>query len=397
MENQWIVHPTRDEVRDKARNGQALDSRDIFLVKSRSFVYPVEFLRKLKGPNEYDKRDIILLFYDWCREADEAEDGRFPIPVKRNVLSKIRFLVSEVAKRGSGESLDDLIQGADNLPFVTREMLYGVRAEDEDARLFIEHFGNGPVLRDTHGLRQDIKDIFSTYVGEMANGMSEFIERRELQNENELLTYIHYAAELFGVGLDNIIKAVDNTGLDIERGKAFARFLQLTNIARNIKEDADARSDYPDSRILFLPRDWYQNLSPNELMDNGNADAKRGRADVFTRLEALAKSSLQGSIQYMDDVPIGMTGYLGFLYGCVVPGIEIWKLMGEYGAEEVFKGNQEAINLDRKTRANIIKFGLGIIPSGRTVDWLRQYAVNPGNYSFNEGEYRKWSREYVYF
>ncbi len=397
MRSEWIVRPTRKEVKEKVERGEHLNSRELFVLKSRSFVYPAEMLESLKGPDEFPKREIIEILYNWCREVDEAEDGRFPIADKIDVLNKLPFILCEIARRKAKDSLDDLIDG--DLKYVTTKMANG--AVDKDTQSFISEFGKGQVLKDTQKFSRPIKEIFRHYVGGMANGMQRCLEKRELETVADLNMYVHYVAELVGDALTSIVRETDNYSLLHERGKALAKILQITNITKNIRDDYNARADYPDSRILFLPREFYKPLTPADLFYSESKEAKSARENVFKGLKKLAGRSLPLAASYVLRIPNDkLPGYKALCLASLIPALENWKLMERVGPEAVFKGIENALKIDRDSWfRNIVDFIHEVIPNKKADSFLRQYIKSTKSYSFESGDkdnsYEKWSYNWI--
>lgn len=394
---EWIVRPTRKEVREKAERGEPLNSREMFIISSRSFVYPAEMLESLKGSHEYNKREIVEAFYNWCREVDEAEDGRFSIPDKIDVLNKLSFVIGEIARRETKDSLDDLIEG--DLSYVTTKIKNG--AVDKDKELFISEFGKGQVLKDTQKFNRPIREIFNQYVGTMATGMQRCLEKRELETVNDLEMYVHYVAELVGDALTSIVKETDDRILSSECGRALGKILQITNITKNVKDDFNARSDYPDSRILFLPREFYAPLNPAELFYSQSKEAESARKKVFEGLKKIAGKSIPLAANYVLNIPNDkLPGYKGLCLGSLIPALENWKLMERAGPEAIFKGLEDAVKIDReKWFGNIIEFIHGVISTRKADLFLREYIKSRKNYSFESGNednsYEKWSPDWL--
>jgi farnesyl-diphosphate farnesyltransferase len=110
-----------------------------------------------------------------------------------------------------------------------------------------------------------IKDITK----QMAHGMSEFIEKKELQTTEEYDLYCHYVAGLVGIGLSEIFTKSGNELKDLTQYKELSNimgtFLQKTNIIRDLKEDIE------ESRIWW-PINILKNYvnSPEDLLKEEN-------------------------------------------------------------------------------------------------------------------------------
>jgi farnesyl-diphosphate farnesyltransferase len=111
--------------------------------------------------------------------------------------------------------------------------------------------------------------IIKNITKQMAHGMVEFIEKKELQTTEEYDLYCHYVAGLVGIGLSEIFTKSGNELKDLTQYKELSNimgtFLQKTNIIRDLKEDMD------ESRIW-----WPINIvkkyvnSPEDLLKEEN-------------------------------------------------------------------------------------------------------------------------------
>lgn len=390
------IIPNIDEILKKDRSGELLTSSDLLFLLSRSFSFPISHLETLKGQEENNKRYIVQDLYNALRATDEAEDGRFPITDKIDALRKLHYCYAEVARRDSKDSIDDLITG--DLRIATEKMMSG--AISEHKRVFIKHFARGTVLKSTQGFSQPIRDIIRNSVGNMSVGMIKALEARELQKVTDLVEYCDYVAGLVGIGLTQIVEATDNQHeiLDKNKAKVLGRGLQLTNVAKNIREDQDARADYPDSRTLFIPRELFPGMNPQELFYSKDKVAKDMRENVFESLYGLARENLKDSAGYVASIPDYLSGYKAFCFSPLVTAIETWKLMYHSGAQRIFEGDESAVKISRDTFKNILEFTVTAVQSGKINEFLTEYIENPKKYSFQSGDkranYEQWNSKW---
>src|SRR3989338_3997316 len=345
------IIPNIDEILKKDRSGELLTSSDLLFLLSRSFSFPISHLETLKGQEENNKRYIVQDLYNALRATDEAEDGRFPITDKIDALRKLHYCYAEVARRDSKDSIDDLITG--DLRIATEKMMSG--AISEHKRVFIKHFARGTVLKSTQGFSQPIRDIIRNSVGNMSVGMIKALEARELQKVTDLVEYCDYVAGLVGIGLTQIVEATDNQHeiLDKNKAKVLGRGLQLTNVAKNIREN------------------------------------------VFESLYGLARENLKDSAGYVASIPDYLSGYKAFCFSPLVTAIETWKLMYHSGAQKIFEGDESAVKISRDTFKNILGFTVTAVQSGKINEFLTEYIENPKKYSFQSGDkrvnYEQWN------
>ncbi len=411
MTNQQILRPTRKEVVEKANRGNPLDSRDLLHLKSRSFAYPIDALWTLKGEDESDKRIIIQNLYNWLRELDEAEDGYIPIGDKLKVIGDISHIANEVIRIGSSP-LEDLIHGP--LKNVTETMLrgHGRFSTDEETRIFIEQFGNGPVLKELQGILANvegnpkyedvIKNLFRDSVNTMGNGMRNALESRELISAEDFERYCDYVAGIIGEKTTYLVRELDGVeDLNSADGKALGKLLQTTNITKNIREDADVRADYSDARTFFIPRDFYEQFGINsqELVRGPGKEAKEAREEVFETLRTIMESYRPASVDYIKSIPQRVSGYKAF---CLIPYITAeatWNRMRRARAEKIFAGEEDAVKISTEEFKNIIQFTHSIIRSGNVNEWLTDFSERPKNYSFVEGDgrtkYNAWVNRWL--
>ncbi|MBS3081973.1 squalene/phytoene synthase family protein [Candidatus Pacearchaeota archaeon] len=356
----------RKEIMRNAASGQKLSSEELLLLKSRSFSVPIGLLETFAGPNEHNKRPHVRNAYNWLRFADEIEDGTLPIGEKRATLDKTHLLVTEICRDYSQEHLDDLIQN--KLERIVKTGVLG--AVDKETRVFIKQFGNGPVVyelgdilrregRNSEKIAGSFRDCFGT----MVVGMKDSLDK-EFVKEEDLLNYCYYVAGIVGDWLTNLTNTVDGTNLDVKLGRRLGRFLQLTNVAKNIREDQTMRERYSESRTLFLPSDFYRNSDSKKGFDaedlfkaNGaNPDAKYVRENVFDNLSRLAFEEQEVARDYLESIPPRVSGYRAF---CLVPylaAVATWETMRNAGAEKVFKGSRDAITIPKTKLADIVQF-----------------------------------------
>lgn len=398
MSEEWLLHPTPQEVIEKYLYGKSLDSKDLLHLKTRTFLYPIADLELLRGSKESNKREIVQAMYNILRWADEAEDGRFPINEKIWVLGKQRYVIGEIARRDSTASIDDLIK--DPVTDITKKMLLG--AVEKDTQIFIEEFGKGVVLKDIQNFPKAMREILRDCTNTMTAGMERALEKRELKTINQLEEYCDYVAGIIGEVLTDIVahELFDNyRGLSREKGKLLGRGLQLTNIVKNVYEDAQARSDYPDARTFFIPRELFPSLTPQQLIYGSNKMAREARANVFEAMSSLAKQNLVCSIEYIQAIPNELSGFKGFVLEPFVAAVQTWDVMLKAGPEEVFKGTPEAVKMTREQFRNTLAFSRGIIASGRANEWLEDFKSNPKRYSFENGDkkrnFNNWVGDYI--
>lgn len=139
-----------------------------------------------------------------------------------------------------------------------------------------------------------IKDITK----QMAEGMVEFLEKKELQTIEEYDLYCHYVAGLVGIGLSEIFTKSGNEIKDLSHyndlSDAMGIFLQKTNIIRDVKEDLD------ESRIW-----WPINIvkkyvdTPSDLLKEENESKS---VDCLNHLIINALKQVPQCIEYLSMV-----------------------------------------------------------------------------------------------
>ncbi|MFC0335996.1 phytoene synthase [Kushneria avicenniae] len=106
-------------------------------------------------------------------------------------------------------------------------------------------------------------------------------------NEHELMRYCYGVAGAVGVLMCPVVGADDSA---IPHGIDLGLAMQMTNIARDVREDADMGRRY-------LPADWVDHLSPDELIhaDSEQREQVAHAVDrLLTRAEAYYASAADG-------------------------------------------------------------------------------------------------------
>ena len=175
-----------------------------------------------------NKRRAIYAAYAFCRACDDIADDELPPEEKRRLLAETRRrLADSWAGRPDGRVLSALADAA--LAF----------------------------------------DIPVTYFEEIIEGVEMDLTKTRFQNFDELRVYCHKVASVVG------LVCIEVFGYEDERAKEYAVDLgiamQLTNILRDVKEDADRGR-------IYIPQDEMSEwgYSEQELMGGVVNDAFRG-------------------------------------------------------------------------------------------------------------------------
>src|SRR3989344_393433 len=378
----------RPEELIKIASERDLTSEELLAEKSASFFAPVRMLSIAKGSNEYPKEVYVRTGYNILRELDEFEDASRSVSIgdKTWAIGRFTFVIGEVARlNGHKKGIENIIRG-DDFQSVTKRMVAG--AADERARVFIEQFGRGHVLRDLYEIGKEengkkIQEAIADCTRSMAFGMTTFLEKGPIQTEEQLENYCFQVAGRIGSGLLNKLveyRDVDKNGLPVKLDDGLAEklgeFLQLTNISKNI------HSDYKEGRE-FLPNDWRtRDVSFNYMVEGKGVVAQDSRRKMLEKILNLAERNFGDSVRYLTSIPNELSGYKVF---CLIPLITAQKTIENMkapgAAERVFKGEPDAVKIPYGIKGiidfsyNIAKFDNG----NRTNEWLDKYACNPQN------------------
>ena len=379
--------PRPDALIDVAKE-RDLTSEELLALKSVSFYGPIRLLGEAKGEEEHDKEGYIQTGYNILRELDEGEDAlKSVLSVEDKVwtINKFAYLVGEVVRmNGNGNKLDDLIEGGE-FRSVTQRLVDG--AADERARVFVEQFGNGAVLRDLHSYDRDVRESIDYCTKSMAGGMIRFLERGAIQTTEQLFDYCFHVAGRIGSGLlTKLVELKDNVQLNDELAERFGEFLQITNISKNV------RTDYEEGRVFF-PAEFRTGVSHEYLMDGKGSDAQEARAHSLDKVLGLAEENFIPSIRYVSSIPNHLSGYKAF---CLVPLITAKKTIDherESGADAVFAGDPEATKIPYGI-APIMKFSCEIATreGGRYANrFLESFGNEPERFPFDPEGLRSWA------
>ena len=166
-----------------------------------------------------ESRTGAYLLYAWCRHCDDVADGqelgtvtpgtRLPQHVFQARLDDLRARTERVLAGGTDELL--VFQGLGRI---------------------VKQFG-----------------IPHRHPRELLDGMVMDVEARRYQTLDELAVYCYHAAGVVGVMMAHIMGIRDSATL--KRAEDLGIAFQLTNIARDIKDDAAMGR-------VYLPLDWLQ-------------------------------------------------------------------------------------------------------------------------------------------
>ena len=160
------------------------------------------------------RADAVML-YAWCRHADDVIDGQV------------------LGHDAQSPAPDAQAKRLAELKARTRAALDGNRSDD-------------PVFE---ALRQVVRrnGIPDRHPMELIKGFEMDVDGRVYQNENDTLDYCYHVAGVVGVMMAMIMGARDEAVLD--RASDLGLGFQLTNIARDVIEDAETGR-------VYLPEDW---------------------------------------------------------------------------------------------------------------------------------------------
>lgn len=189
-----------------------------------------------------DVRRSVLMLYAWCRHCDDTVDGQ------------------ELGFRSQGAAAGDAADQLALLHDMTRRAYAGEAMQDPAFAAFQEV-----------ALRHAIEPRFAF---DHLAGFAMDVDGAHYETLDELLRYCYHVAGVVGLMMASIMGVADRVVLDraCDLGLAF----QLTNIARDIVEDAQAGRCY-------VPAEWLREVGipPREIALPGHRAAL---AEVAARL-----------------------------------------------------------------------------------------------------------------
>ena len=201
------------------------------------------------------KRRAIYAAYAFCRACDDIADEDLPLDEKRRLFAQTRQSLLRSQRRSpplSGEG-----DGNGDLP-----------AMDAPGSRLAGDSGSGDLVFTALGDMCRSFGIPQHYFGEVIEGVEMDLARTRFRDFNELRAYCYKVASVVG------LICIEVFGYDDPRAKEYAVDLgiamQLTNILRDVKEDADRGR-------IYIPLDEMASsgYSERELMDGVVNDAFR--------------------------------------------------------------------------------------------------------------------------
>lgn len=206
-------------------------------------------------------REDAWLLYAWCRRCDDEIDGQ-----------DHGHGHEEITPREQRRRLDRLYDQ-------TRRALAGEPTEDPTFAAF-----------QRVALRHQLPERWPL---DLIDGFAMDVERREYRTIEDVLTYCWHVAGVVGVMMARVMGVTDLEVL--RRAQDLGLAFQLTNIARDVVEDAE-------NGRLYLPADW--------LVEAGLAPTAEAVADPANRDKAHAVTTrmLKLAEPYYDSARDGLRG-----------------------------------------------------------------------------------------
>jgi phytoene synthase len=183
---------------------------------------------------DLDTRDNAYMLYAWCRYCDDQIDNQ---------------TLGFNAQQQSAEKTQEILNG------LREQTLAAIDNKPSDNEVF-------------EALRYVLKknEIPGRYAMEMLDGFAMDAQGYEYETLDDTLLYCYYVAGVVGIMMAYVMHAREEDALQraIDLGIAF----QLTNIARDVREDAETGRCY-------LPREWLKEagIPRDELMLPKHAEA----------------------------------------------------------------------------------------------------------------------------
>ena len=393
------LHPRYQEIIDLAEKlwekKSSLSSQQLLELMSASFVAPIRLLKEAKGEQEADKETPMRCAYNLLRFGDTAEDRvGLSFEERQLALRKFEYVIGEVARlNGSKEfdkGIEDIIKGAE---LQTAVQLLQENNPKIKEKIFVAHFGSGPVLRELYGLNKEIRKSLEYVIGNMSCGMIEFLERKEIQTVKQLDDYCYRIAGSVGEFSNRLVRHVDGRELDENEAITLGIVLQYVNILKNAHEDhQEGRSYLP---AAFRPSD----VGHHYMMEGEGTAPQNAREIVFGKMLGLFKEKFPNAVHYIQAIPSHLSGYKAF---CLLPTLlayETIKTMCNAGAERVFhKGEESAIKIPYGLESTLVPFVSTMVKFNQEKslnNWLIQYSGSPSAFSFEPSVYAQWSPSFL--
>lgn len=374
-----------EEILKKAERNEKLSQRELRDILSRTFGPNIDLLIFAIGKNEAEKEKYVTSLNNNARFADVIEDGKLKKAVKLEAFRRLSHIYTKIDL--VDVNVEELIKT--DLEDLTKDVLKG--AIDKKEKIYIQQFGIGDALRELKSFKPSMKNtILSLGINKMIVGMSVYVDKGKLETIKELRDYCYHVAGTVGDSLNRIVQIEDGENLNFNNARAIAAYFQLTNILKNLRPDFELR----DYRVKFIPDEIHDGISYEDLFNENTMPVFDMREKVFGSLLSVAEEYFMPAVQYVIDIPRKLPGYLAF---CGVPlalSRETQKLINKSGAESVFKGEESAIKVNRALVNNVISFTYRAVHKDegiKFINWLNDYRKNPDQFSFETGEYEKWS------
>ncbi len=401
-----LIWPRPKELVEKHERGESLDSREMLALRSGSFYGPTELSELAIGQEEAPKRIYIMTKYNLLRVVDECEDASNKILSKDDKIwgiGRLSYYIGEVVRREPSKNgrpdreIEDMIN-SDDFKGLIQVLTRG--ASDNESRIFITEFGKGIVLRDLYRIRNEplvgkkIAENIDYCVKNMGIAMTTHLERGPIETVDQYHTYCYYVAGTVGISLNKLIELKDKVDdkpvlLSDELAERFGKGLQMTNIIKNM------RLDYNEGRRFIPGAIIHGEVSYEEMMDSRTAGKVRN--NVLERILSYVEPNLNVAFDYIKSIPEKLSGYRAFCLVPLITAIKTLENIKDAGAEKVFRGDEDAIKIPYGIN-NIMDLSYHIVrldEGKRTNSWLDAFRADPRSFSFRDGEYTKWSKDWL--
>ena len=258
-------------------------------------------------------RESAVMLYAWCRHCDDVVDGQ-----------SFGF-AGPVAPEGSpGDRLAELERR-------TRSVLAGEAAADP------AFAGLRAVVR-RHGIPSDLP------LQHLA-GFGMDVEGRTYETIDELLDYAYGVAGVVGVMMAQVMGVRDPAILD--RASDLGLAFQLTNIARDIIDDARAGR-------VYLPRTW--------LAEAGIPPDEVGRPEHRPALAAVARRLLAVADEYYASASVGIAALPPRPAWAIATALRVYRQIGTEVARRGEKAWDRRVSTSKAAKLrHVAASGVGIL------------------------------------
>ena len=193
--------------------------------------------------------------------------------------------------------LYDFCRTIDNIADQNKDLEIKKKELEEFRKKFEQKDKNDSVIKNMWNLMSE-RNISKKIVDDLFDGVNSDLKKEvRIETEKELLIYSYRVAGTVGLMMSKILKVNNKEALKgaIDLGIA----MQLTNIARDVCEDAKMKR-------IYLPADWIPDISLKNLNDLDELSANKDEeiSNAINRVISLSENFYQNGYAGLKYIPI---------------------------------------------------------------------------------------------